>query len=299
MPLTSKRLAGPGFIILNMLRAMNIIALLLVIAASMIMVIKTFTASKFFFFDGATHCLTAISSMFLVISECAIFKSWFRTNWPVLSNSHGFNFLGLAMSVLGINILGNLNKEATSQKSIGLPFWRVVIASGIIIFTLGWINILASIIFCDRRLGVTARQIRSKGLVAITDREIEIESASKPGSIVTSFPYAPSSHYSESPIKNRSPVRNLFRQARQSILPSYRSEVPPYPKDTPVTGMFSPVKSPKLAKKNSLRRYDEQPTSSAPAMEISAPTNVNPQFAHLVRPDMAHHPSTRRADGAF
>lgn len=85
MPLTSKRLAGPGFIILNVLRAMNITALLSVIAASMIMVIKTFTASKvfenlalysvayarltcfqFFFFDGATHCLTAISSsMFL------------------------------------------------------------------------------------------------------------------------------------------------------------------------------------------------------------------------------------------
>lgn len=46
MPLTSKRLAGPGFIILNVLRAMNIVALLSVIAASMIMVIKTFTASK-------------------------------------------------------------------------------------------------------------------------------------------------------------------------------------------------------------------------------------------------------------
>lgn len=162
-----------------------------------------------------------------------------------------------------------------------------------------WLTIAQSIIFCDRRLGVTARQIRSKGLVAITDKEIEIESTGKPSSIVTSFPYASSSHYSESPIKNKSPVRNLFRQARQSILPSYRSEVPPYPKDTPVTGMFSPVKSPKLTKKNSLRRYDEQPASPAPPMEISAPMNVNPQFAHLVRPDMAHHPSTRRADGAF
>lgn len=162
-----------------------------------------------------------------------------------------------------------------------------------------WLTIAQSIIFCDRKLGVTARQIRSKGLVAITDKEIEIESTGKPSSIVTSFPYASSSHYSESPIKNKSPVRNLFRQARQSILPSYRSEVPPYPKDTPVTGMFSPVKSPKLTKKNSLRRYDEQPASPAPPMEISAPMNVNPQFAHLVRPDMAHHPSTRRADGAF
>lgn len=45
-PITSKRLAGPGFIILNVIRAMNIIGFLAVIAASMIMVIKTFTASK-------------------------------------------------------------------------------------------------------------------------------------------------------------------------------------------------------------------------------------------------------------
>jgi hypothetical protein len=81
MPLTSKRLAGPGFIILNVLRAMNITGLLAVIAASIIMVIRTFTASKvisviwpfrsnlatlthdqFFFFDGATHIITALSS---------------------------------------------------------------------------------------------------------------------------------------------------------------------------------------------------------------------------------------------
>jgi hypothetical protein len=45
------------------------------------------------------------------------------------------------MVVLGNNILGNLNKEATSQKSLGLPFWRVVIGAGIIVFALGFLNI--------------------------------------------------------------------------------------------------------------------------------------------------------------
>lgn len=34
-----------------------------------------------------------------------------------------------------------------------------------------------------------------------------------------------------------------------------------------------------------------------PALNISAPLNVNPNFAHLVRPDLAHHPSLRRGDG--
>jgi hypothetical protein len=79
--------------------------------------------------------------VFLVISECSIFKSYFARNWPLLSPTHSFNFLGFAMVILGNNILGNLNKEATSQKSLGLPFWRVVIGAGIIVFALGFVNI--------------------------------------------------------------------------------------------------------------------------------------------------------------
>ena len=62
MPFSSKRLAGPGFIILNAIRAMNITSFLAVIIASIVMVIKTFTISKFFFFDAATHIVTALTS---------------------------------------------------------------------------------------------------------------------------------------------------------------------------------------------------------------------------------------------
>lgn len=47
------------------------------------------------------------------------------------------------MIFLGNSILGNLNKEATSQTSLGLPFWRLVIASGIIVFVMGFINLFA------------------------------------------------------------------------------------------------------------------------------------------------------------
>lgn len=43
---TSKRLAGPGFIILNIIRAMNITGLLAACVASFIMLIRTFTASQ-------------------------------------------------------------------------------------------------------------------------------------------------------------------------------------------------------------------------------------------------------------
>ena len=47
------------------------------------------------------------------------------------------------MLILGVNILGNLNKRATSQKNLGLAFWRIVIGSGILVMILGVFNIVA------------------------------------------------------------------------------------------------------------------------------------------------------------
>jgi len=46
------------------------------------------------------------------------------------------------MVILGVSILGNLNKEATSQESLGLAFWRIVIASGVIVIVVGAANIV-------------------------------------------------------------------------------------------------------------------------------------------------------------
>jgi hypothetical protein len=51
--------------------------------------------------------------------------------------------LGAAMLLLGNNVLGNLNKQATSQKSLGLAFWRIVIAAGIVVIIMGTINLFA------------------------------------------------------------------------------------------------------------------------------------------------------------
>jgi hypothetical protein len=84
------------------------------------------------------------------------------------------------MIVLGFNILGNLNKTATSQESLGLPMWRIVIASGILSSLMGFFNIVAvctsfprfvknkltfleTYVFCDSKNGITGRQVRSKG----------------------------------------------------------------------------------------------------------------------------------------
>ena len=65
MPFFKKPLAGPGYIILNIIRAMNIIGLFAVIVASFSMLVKTFIVSKFFFFDAVSHIITAsLSSKF-------------------------------------------------------------------------------------------------------------------------------------------------------------------------------------------------------------------------------------------
>lgn len=51
--------------------------------------------------------------------------------------------LGFTMIFLGNSVLGNMNKEATSQSSLGLPFWQLVLASGIVAMIMGPVNILA------------------------------------------------------------------------------------------------------------------------------------------------------------
>ncbi|KAF1347843.1 hypothetical protein BDV97DRAFT_269963, partial [Delphinella strobiligena] len=163
MTLSPKSLAGPGYIILNAIRVMNIIGFLAVVAASVVMLVKTSTTSKFFFFDAVSHVITAVTSMFLLVSELSLFRAYFARNWPLLSPAHGFVTLAVAMIILGVDILGNLNKAATSQESLGLAMWRIVIGSGIIVFILGFFNLFASYIFRDRGHGITARQVRAQG----------------------------------------------------------------------------------------------------------------------------------------
>ncbi|KAF2490929.1 hypothetical protein BU16DRAFT_434924, partial [Lophium mytilinum] len=290
--LSTKSLAGPGYIILNVIRALNIIALTAVVTGSFVMLVKTFVVSKFFFFDAVSHVITALTSMFLVVSECSLFRSFFARNWPLLSPAHGFVGLGCAMIVLGLNILGNMNKEATSQESLGLPFWRLVLASGILCLVIGFFNVVASYVFRDSSRGITARRVRSHGAVALTDTEsapnIGIGKSLSINTHTTGSSSSGTLHHIEltSPVKEPhrtfSPART-FRNARNSILPSYHSS-------SPLRVFHSSSNSTDTSPSKKSKRSSTGPRVP---INISAPLNVNPQFAHLVRPDMAHHPSHR------
>ena len=243
--------------------------------------------------------------MFLLVSELSLFRAYFARNWPLLSPSHGFVTLGLAMIVLGINMLGNLNKSPTSQKSLGLPFWRIVIGSGIVIFILGHVNLIASYVFRDRKQGITARQVRAKGAVAIYQTPM-------PG---TGTPPAPelAQSYIPNPItpsKSNNPFNIFTSERRQSLLPSYHSHSPV---SSPVKEPLSPSskysRATDCTKKKVFSFITRNRQSVGPKlpvnvhereMEISAPMGVNPQFAHLVqRPDSAMHPSRTGESEAY
>jgi hypothetical protein len=160
--------AGVGYVVLNLFRAMNIITLGVVVAASWIMMVRTVQTSQFFFFDSVTHFVTSSVSIFLIVSELCFFQNYFSRDWPLLSKEHsGFVFLSLTLLILGFNILGNLNKVATSQENLGLPFWRVVIAAGILSLIMGVLNLFGHYFFRNRKMGINARMIRAHGAKAL------------------------------------------------------------------------------------------------------------------------------------
>ncbi|KAF2441497.1 hypothetical protein P171DRAFT_73065 [Karstenula rhodostoma CBS 690.94] len=326
--LSAEHLAGPGYIILNILRVINIITLSSVVASSIVMLVKTFIVSKFFFFDATSHVVTALAGMFLVVSECSLFRGYFARNWPLLSPSHGFVALGCSMTVLGLNMLGNMNKEATSQKSLGLPFWRLLLASGILAIVIGFFNVVASFVFRDKARHITARRVRSKGAITLTEEppmDWETESKLKAFTISTHHtgttsrtgtppmrigtpPVDMGSPQPASPEQNRfsqfdfNPLR-AFRTARQSVLPSYHSgspsKLPPFQAHRRrSSSLYSRSTSGQTKRSFWLKRTNRD--SDVPHVpEISAPLNVNPQFAHLVKPNLAHHPSQRRFEADF
>ncbi|KAA8571456.1 hypothetical protein EYC84_001456 [Monilinia fructicola] len=129
--------AGRGFLVLNVIRVFNIIALLDVVAASWIMLVMTVKTSNFFFFDGVSHFITSTIGIFLIVSELSLFKKYFEDYWPLLC------------------------------PTTGLPMWRVVISSGCLSAIMGGFNIVASLIFSTK--DKTARQIRAHGATTITN----------------------------------------------------------------------------------------------------------------------------------
>ena len=209
-----------------------------------------------------------------------------------------------------------------------------------------------SYVFCDRSRGVTARRVRSRGAIALSEADAEsqhydYDPKHKAFSINTHHTGSTSSrsHMGQSPpMRNGTPPMRMgsppamgaptprvdcgspqlgpqestnrlstfafspisaFKSVRGSFLPSYHSTSPQKPGflgTRPCSSIYSRTTyGGEPAKKKFWQRMarEEEPEVPRVPAEISGPMNINPQFAHLVKPNLAHHPSVRRPEADF
>lgn len=166
---------GIGHVVLNVLRAFNLIGLAAIMLASWAMPVLSGIFNNFFFFDTFTHFFIFLIAAALFYSELPMpwFKERFRRSWPVLGPDHSLAWLGFGMIFIGFQVLGDLVKPAYTINTIGLAWWRAILASGILAITFGVFNLLGSLLFRfstvdekGRRVKVTSRQIRTHGKLA-------------------------------------------------------------------------------------------------------------------------------------
>ncbi|AEO61885.1 hypothetical protein MYCTH_2312607 [Thermothelomyces thermophilus ATCC 42464] len=191
------KLLGAGHVVLNILRAFNMIGLAAVMLASLAMPVLSGINHHFFFFDMMTHVFVFLFAAFLFASELPVpwkgFKGYYERNWPVLGPDHSLAWLGWGMVFIGFEILGEAWKPAYTVETLGLDWWRAILAASILSATFGFFNICASVIFRTSFEGprgekviVTSRQIRTHGKLAVQ------HAANKSDDIEHSF----ASHYS-------------------------------------------------------------------------------------------------------
>lgn len=137
-----------------------------------------------------------------------------------------------------------------------------------------------SYVFRDSRNGITARQVRAQGAVAVHKSPMSSSITSAPSMrIVTPI----------TPVKTPSPINT--KRDEELGLPSYYSASP---KDSgPRLSPSSKYSRATWCSKKKLFGGRKRDSVGPPLpVNISGPLNTNPQFAHLVqRPDSALHPS--------
>lgn len=191
--------------------------------------------------------------------------------------------LGIVQLLLGNGILANLNKANGSQKELGMAFWRLIIGAGITVFVMGFVNLLASYIFRDTTLNLTARQVRSNGATA--GHKLDVDS-SVGGS---------------TPKSNRRSFHQRFSKfvtpkANRDSLPSYKAQTYMAQVSSPVPPMPT-LDAHRYTSSGNLRmptehdyRHEDKMAQSPGAASSKYSINTRGDDA-LSRPDNAHHPA--------
>jgi hypothetical protein len=157
--------AGSGFsmVVLQVLRVFTLVGLTTVMVSCWVLAIKINMDKTYFVFDAASLVFMSGMALFLALSELPFGKKFFLHNWPAFSTQCGLGWLGLALIIIGCNTLGKLNNANTESKKIGMPWWQLVLASGILNIVFGCLNVIATFAFHDWSGGNNARVVRSNG----------------------------------------------------------------------------------------------------------------------------------------
>ncbi|KAK0758223.1 hypothetical protein N5P37_009525 [Trichoderma harzianum] len=166
----SPALRGAGLVVLQALRVATVITLLTAGAACWILIINVEKNKPYFIFECFTLFFVSVFCSLLAVSELAFaefIKVYLRRMWPVLSDHHGLSWLGFGMIIIGCNILGMLNHDLKMSSALS----SLVLAAGILAFIFGFLNVVCSFIWCDRKEGITSRDIRANGSLAQSQRQ--------------------------------------------------------------------------------------------------------------------------------
>ncbi|KAI9888807.1 MAG: hypothetical protein M1814_006261 [Vezdaea aestivalis] len=273
--------SGTGYIVLNALRGLNIIALLLVVVASGIMMFKTSKKAGFFVFDQFSHVATSGVALFLVVSEVDFWDSlrkYFAKNWPLLGLSSGFSTLGLAMVILGCSTLGNLTKDWLSRDKLGPGLWTPIAVAGIVAMTAGLLSIALSLIFADRTNSISAREIRVYGATASSKDHLPKYSSS--------LRSAPSQYSAAS--RNSTNRRSMTRP-NSSGLPPYHATSPQHRNiSLPIPHTATPVPGPFPMSRDEVNEYIRKSPSGPGGGVGGAAVRGS---THVERPLSSYHPS--------
>ncbi|KAM5348656.1 hypothetical protein ACJ41O_008480 [Fusarium nematophilum] len=254
---------GSGMVVLQVLRGLTIIGLLAATVACWVLIVKIDTSSNgFFVFEGASLFFTSTAAGFLIASELPLAKSYFRRVWPVLSDKHGLTWLGVAMMLIGCNILGKLNHPSNDSDKIGLPFWRLALAAGILVLTFGVFNIVSSLIFHDGANSINARIVREDGTLAKAREDDELSK---------SYSIRSGSSPTEKP---RATFMSFFWKKDANKSPSRPNISPPMPRDYDV-------------ERHAPAHFDQRSPGSPDEDEYDRRSPIMPEVR---RPDTALHP---------
>lgn len=151
------------YIILNVIRGLNILSILACELATGSLLVKTSNPSIGWFnvFDLAEKVLAMLFGIFLLITELPkLLRGYIGRNWPLFGHGSGFFTFSICILFLGCDVLSYLTKEDADEKHLGSDFYRMCQAAGLMAVIMTGVNFVASMVLQDRRRGLTARQVR-------------------------------------------------------------------------------------------------------------------------------------------